>query len=29
VGVKELYDSKEYLYRLIKQLAAPSEFSQR
>jgi len=29
VGVKELYDSKEYLYRLIKRLAAPSQFSQR
>jgi len=27
VGVKELYDSKEYLYRLIKRLAAPSQFS--
>ena len=24
VGVKELYDSKEFLYRLVKQLAAPS-----
>ena len=23
VGVKELYDSKEFLYRLVKQLAAP------
>jgi acetylornithine deacetylase/succinyl-diaminopimelate desuccinylase-like protein len=29
VGVKELYDSKEYLYRLIKRLAAPSLFSQQ
>jgi acetylornithine deacetylase/succinyl-diaminopimelate desuccinylase-like protein len=29
VGVKELYDSKEYLYRLIKRLAAPSQFSLR
>jgi acetylornithine deacetylase/succinyl-diaminopimelate desuccinylase-like protein len=29
VGVKELYDSKEFLYRLIKRLAAPSQFSQR
>jgi acetylornithine deacetylase/succinyl-diaminopimelate desuccinylase-like protein len=29
VGVKQLYDGKEYLYRLIKQLAAPSQFSQR
>jgi acetylornithine deacetylase/succinyl-diaminopimelate desuccinylase-like protein len=29
VGVKELYDSKEYLHRLIKRLAAPSQFSQR
>ena len=29
VGVKELYDSKVYLYRLIKRLAAPSQFSQR
>jgi acetylornithine deacetylase/succinyl-diaminopimelate desuccinylase-like protein len=29
VGVKELYDSKEYLYRLIKRLAAPSQFTQR
>jgi acetylornithine deacetylase/succinyl-diaminopimelate desuccinylase-like protein len=24
VGVKELYDSKEFLYRLLKQLAGPS-----
>jgi acetylornithine deacetylase/succinyl-diaminopimelate desuccinylase-like protein len=24
VGVKEVYDSKEFLYRLVKQLAAPS-----
>jgi hypothetical protein len=24
VGVKELYDSKEFLYRLVKQLAGPS-----
>ena len=23
VGVKEIYDSKEFLYRLVKQLAAP------
>ena len=29
VGVKELYDGKEYLYRLIKQLAAPSQTSQQ
>jgi acetylornithine deacetylase/succinyl-diaminopimelate desuccinylase-like protein len=27
VGVKELYDSKEFLYRLVKQLAAPSHTS--
>ena len=25
VGVKELYDSKQFLYRLVKQLAAPSQ----
>jgi acetylornithine deacetylase/succinyl-diaminopimelate desuccinylase-like protein len=25
VGVKELYDSKEFLYRLVKQLAATKE----
>jgi acetylornithine deacetylase/succinyl-diaminopimelate desuccinylase-like protein len=25
VGVKELYDSKEFLYRLVKQLAAPGQ----
>jgi hypothetical protein len=25
VGVKELYDSKEFLYRLVKQLAGPSQ----
>ena len=24
VGVKELYDSKEFLYRLVKRLAGPS-----
>jgi acetylornithine deacetylase/succinyl-diaminopimelate desuccinylase-like protein len=24
VGVKQLYDSKEFLYRLVKRLAAPS-----
>jgi acetylornithine deacetylase/succinyl-diaminopimelate desuccinylase-like protein len=29
VGVKELYDSKEYLYRLVKQLAAPGQISQQ
>lgn len=29
VGVKELYDGKEFLYRLIKRLAAPSQFSVR
>ena len=29
VGVKDLYASKDYLYRLIKRLAAPSQFSQR
>jgi acetylornithine deacetylase/succinyl-diaminopimelate desuccinylase-like protein len=29
VGVKELYDNQEYLYRLIKRLAAPSQFSLR
>jgi acetylornithine deacetylase/succinyl-diaminopimelate desuccinylase-like protein len=29
VGVKELYDSKEFLYRLVKRLAAPSQFTQR
>jgi acetylornithine deacetylase/succinyl-diaminopimelate desuccinylase-like protein len=29
VGVKELYDSKEFLYRLVKRLAAPSQFSQQ
>jgi acetylornithine deacetylase/succinyl-diaminopimelate desuccinylase-like protein len=28
-GVKELYDSKEFLYRLVKQLAAPSQISSR
>jgi acetylornithine deacetylase/succinyl-diaminopimelate desuccinylase-like protein len=27
VGVKELYDSKEFLYRLVKRLAAPSQSS--
>lgn len=27
VGVKELYDSKMFLYRLVKQLAAPSQIS--
>ena len=25
VGVKELYDSKEFLYRLVKRLAGPNE----
>jgi acetylornithine deacetylase/succinyl-diaminopimelate desuccinylase-like protein len=25
VGVKELYDSKEFLYRLVKRLAGPAE----
>jgi acetylornithine deacetylase/succinyl-diaminopimelate desuccinylase-like protein len=29
VGVKELYDSKEFLYRLVKRLAAPSQTSVR
>jgi acetylornithine deacetylase/succinyl-diaminopimelate desuccinylase-like protein len=29
VGVKELYDSKEFLYRLVKRLAAPSQTSAR
>jgi len=29
VGIKELYDSREFLYRLVKRLAAPSQFSQR
>jgi acetylornithine deacetylase/succinyl-diaminopimelate desuccinylase-like protein len=29
VGVKELYDSKEFLYRLVKQLAAASQTSVR
>jgi len=29
VGVKELYDSKECLYRLVKQLAAPSSSENR
>jgi acetylornithine deacetylase/succinyl-diaminopimelate desuccinylase-like protein len=29
VGIKELYDSKEFLYRLVKQLAAPSQTSTR
>jgi acetylornithine deacetylase/succinyl-diaminopimelate desuccinylase-like protein len=29
VGIKELYDSKEFLYRLVKQLAAPSQTSAR
>jgi acetylornithine deacetylase/succinyl-diaminopimelate desuccinylase-like protein len=29
VGVKELYDSKEFLYRLVKQLAAASQTSAR
>ena len=29
VGVKELYDSKEFLYHLIKRLAAPSQFSRQ
>jgi len=29
VGVKQLYDSKEFLYRLIKRLAAPSQTSTR
>jgi acetylornithine deacetylase/succinyl-diaminopimelate desuccinylase-like protein len=27
VGVKELFDSKEFLYRLVKQLAGPSQAS--
>jgi acetylornithine deacetylase/succinyl-diaminopimelate desuccinylase-like protein len=27
VGVKQLYDSKEFLYRLVKRLAAPSQTS--
>jgi len=29
VGVKELYDSKEFLYRLVKRLAAPGQTSSR
>src|SRR4051812_14180584 len=29
VGVKELYDSKEFLYRLVKELAAPGSARQR
>jgi acetylornithine deacetylase/succinyl-diaminopimelate desuccinylase-like protein len=29
VGVKQLYDSKEFLYRLVKRLAAPSQTSAR
>jgi acetylornithine deacetylase/succinyl-diaminopimelate desuccinylase-like protein len=29
VGVKEIYDSKEFLYRLVKQLAAPGQFGQK
>jgi len=29
VRVQDLYASKDYLYRLIKRLAAPSQFSQR
>jgi len=29
VGVKELYGSKEFLYRLVKQLAAPSQTGSR
>jgi acetylornithine deacetylase/succinyl-diaminopimelate desuccinylase-like protein len=27
IGVKELYDGKEFLYRLVKRLAAPSQSS--
>jgi acetylornithine deacetylase/succinyl-diaminopimelate desuccinylase-like protein len=27
VGIKELYDSKEFLYRLVKRLAAPNQTS--
>jgi acetylornithine deacetylase/succinyl-diaminopimelate desuccinylase-like protein len=29
VGIKELYDSKLFLYRLVKRLAAPSQVGQR
>ena len=29
VGVKQVYDSKEFLYRLVKQLAAPERSGQR
>jgi acetylornithine deacetylase/succinyl-diaminopimelate desuccinylase-like protein len=29
VGVKEVYDSKEFLYRLVKQLAAPGQAGQK
>ena len=29
IGVKELYDGKEFLYRLVKRLAVPSQTSQR
>jgi acetylornithine deacetylase/succinyl-diaminopimelate desuccinylase-like protein len=29
VGVKEIYDSKEFLYRLVKQLAAPGQFGKK
>jgi len=29
VRVQDLYASKDYLYRLIKRLAAPSQFSER
>jgi acetylornithine deacetylase/succinyl-diaminopimelate desuccinylase-like protein len=27
VGIKQLYDSKEFLYRLVKRLAAPNQTS--